>query len=61
MLHGDYNAPSTMMHAMLDIFNNVVHQSLLIYVDKIIIYSKTYDEDARDLKKVLQRLEKQKF
>ena len=61
MSQGDCNAPSTMMEAMLDIFKNMVYQYLVIYINNIIIYSRTYEEHERDLKKVLQQLEEQKF
>ena len=61
MSQGDCNAPSTMMEAMLDIFNDVVYQCLVIYIDDITIYSRTYKEHVRDLKNILQRLEEQKF
>ena len=50
-----------MMEAILDIFKDVAYQCLVIYIDNIMIYSRTYDKHVRDLKKVLQRLEEQKF
>ena len=61
ILQGDCNTPGTMMEAMLDIFKDMAYQCLVIYIDNIIIYSKTYEEHVRDLKKVLQRVEEQKF
>ena len=61
MSQGDYNTPGTMMEAMLDIFKDVVYQCLVICIEDIIIYSRTYGEHARDLKTVLQGLEEQKF
>ena len=57
----DCNAPSTMMEAMLDIVEDVLYQWLVIYIDDIIIYSGRYEEHVRDLKKVLQGLEEQRF
>ena len=50
-----------MAETMLDIFKHVGYQCLVIYIINIIIYSRTYEEHARDLKKVLHRLEEQKF
>ena len=50
-----------MMEAMLDILKDVVYQYLVIYIDNIITYSRMYEEHVRDLKKVLQGLEEQKF
>ena len=52
MSQGDCNAPGTMMKAMLDIFKDMVYQYLVIYIDDIIIYSRTHEEHVRDLKKV---------
>ena len=61
MLQGDCNTPSTIIKAMLDIFQDIVHQCLIIYIDDIIIYSRMYKEHVWDWKKVLQRLEEQKY
>ena len=61
MSQGDCIAPSTMMNAILDIYKDVVYQCLVIYIDNIIIYCRTYEEHVRDLKKVLQWLAEQKF
>ena len=61
MSQGDGNAPGSMREAMLDIFINVVYYYLVIYIDDIIIYSRTYKVHVRDWKKVLQQLEAQKF
>ena len=49
------------MDAMLDICKDVVYQCLKIYIYDIIIYSRSYEEHARDLKIVLQELEVWKF
>ena len=50
-----------MAETMLDIFKHVGYQCLVIYIINIIIYSRTYEEHVRYLKKVLQQLEEQKF
>ena len=49
------------MEAMLDIFKDVVYQCLVIYINNIVIYFRTYEEHVKELKKVLQWLEEQKF
>ena len=61
MSKGDCNAPGAMMEVLLDILKHVVYQQFVIYIDNIIIYFRTYEEHVRDLKKVLQQLEEQKF
>ena len=61
MSDGGCNVPATIMEAMLDIFKDEIYQDIVIYIDDIIIYSRTHREHVRDLKKVLQRLEEQKF
>ena len=61
MVQGDCNASGSMMEAMLDIFKEVVYQCLGIYIDDIFTYSRTHQERVRDLKKILQPLEEQKF
>ena len=48
MSQGDCNAFCTIMQAILDIFKDVVDQCLVIYIDNIIIYSRTYEELIRD-------------
>ena len=50
-----------MMEAMLDIFKYMAYQCLIISIDNIIIYFRTDEECLKDLKKVLQGLEEQKF
>ena len=42
-----------MIEAMPDIFKNIIYQYYVTYIDKIIIYFRTYGEHIRDLKKVL--------
>ena len=61
MLQEDYNAPSTMMEAMLGVFKDIVYLWLVIYINDIIIYFRKYIEHVRNLKKVLEQLEEQKF
>ena len=43
-----------MTETMLDIFQDIVYQCLVIHIDDIIIYSRTYAEHVRDLQKVQQ-------
>ena len=45
-----------MQHIFNDIFNDAVFKILLVYLDDIIIYSKTWDEHVDWLNAVLTRL-----
>lgn len=48
MSQGDYNAHGTMMEAMQEMVKDMVYQSLVIYIDDIIIYTRTYQEHVSD-------------
>ena len=61
MSQEDCNATGTTMEAILEIFKNMVHQCLVIYIDDIIIYSGTHEEHVRDWRKVLQGLRELKL
>lgn len=50
----DCNAPETIIEAMLDIFDEMVYQCLIIYIDDIITHARTSEEYVKDLKRVLQ-------
>ena len=52
ILSGDCNAPCTMMKAILDICRDIVYQCPLMYIDHIIIYSRSYEKHIGDLKEV---------
>ena len=61
MLQGDSNAFVTIMNAMVNIIKRVVYQCIMSYIDNIIIDFRLYEEHVRELKKVFQQLEEQKF
>ena len=46
---------------MNDIFKDMLYNGLAIYIDDLIIYTKTYKEYVALLRKVLQRLVDNKF
>ena len=50
------NAPATFQRAMNDIFRDYIGVFVLIYLDDILIYSKTEEEHENHLRLVLQRL-----
>ena len=50
------NAPSTFVTMMNSIFREDLGKHVVIYLDDIIIFSKTEKEHIRDLKKTLTKL-----
>ena len=49
MSQGDYNAAGTMMEVVIDIFKDIVYQCLVIYINDITSYTRSYEEHIRDL------------
>ena len=56
---GLINAPATFQAVMNDVFRNVIGKFVLVYLDDILIYSKTMEEHAEHLHNVLQILRDQ--
>ncbi|GBG60677.1 hypothetical protein CBR_g12413 [Chara braunii] len=56
MSFGLTNAPATFQRAMNDIFRDILEQYILVYLDDILIYSRTLEEHLRHLREVLDRL-----
>jgi hypothetical protein len=56
MPFGLCNSPASFQRLMQHIFNDAVFQILLIYLDDIIVYSKTLDEHLERLDVVFSRL-----
>lgn len=57
MSFGLCNAPATFQRFMNSIFRKVLYKSVLIYLDDVIIFSKTLEEHAKHIEEVLQILE----
>jgi hypothetical protein len=49
-------APSTFQRAMNNIFKNELYKFVLVYLDDIIIYSKTFEDHLLRLRKVFELL-----
>ncbi|GBG76944.1 hypothetical protein CBR_g23158 [Chara braunii] len=55
------NAPATFQTAMNDIFRDILEEYVLLYLDNILVYSRTLEDHLRHLCDVLQRLRKHSF
>ncbi|GBG62710.1 hypothetical protein CBR_g31727 [Chara braunii] len=56
MPFGLTNAPATFHRTMNDIFRDILEQYVLVYLDDIVVYSRTLEEHLRHLRDVLDRL-----
>ncbi|GBG76452.1 hypothetical protein CBR_g22200 [Chara braunii] len=61
MLFGLTNAPATFQTTMNDIFRDILEEYILVYLDDILVYSRTLEDHIRHLLDVLQRLRKHGF
>ncbi|GBG80013.1 hypothetical protein CBR_g30274 [Chara braunii] len=61
MQFGLTNAPATFQRAMNDIFRDILEQYVLVYLDDILVYSRTLEEHLRHLRDVLDRLHRDGF
>jgi hypothetical protein len=56
MPFGLTNAPATFQRLMDNVLNDMLYQGVIVYLDDINIYSKTFDEHIAKLKEVFNRL-----
>ncbi|GBG85515.1 hypothetical protein CBR_g40154 [Chara braunii] len=61
MPSGLTNAPATFQTMMNDIFRDILEEYVLVYLDDILVYSRTLEDHLRHLRDVLQRLRKHGF
>ncbi|GBG74673.1 hypothetical protein CBR_g19081 [Chara braunii] len=61
MPFGLTNAPATFQTAMNDIFKDILEEYVLVYLDDILVYSRTLEDHLRPIRDVLQRLRKHGF
>jgi hypothetical protein len=61
MPFGLCNAPATFQTLMNEIFKDVLDQFLVVYLDDILVYSRTIEEHAEHLKIVLDKLRQNKL
>ncbi|GBG82062.1 hypothetical protein CBR_g34342 [Chara braunii] len=55
------NAPATYQRSMNDIFKDILEQYVLVYLNDILVYSRTLEEDLRHLRDILDRLRRHGF
>jgi hypothetical protein len=55
------NAPGTFMHLMHETFRNFLDDFVLVFLDDILIFSKTLEEHEEHVRKVLQVLQRDKL
>jgi len=55
-----YNVPATFMRVMNDLFKPFLDNFFLVYLDDILVYSRTWDEHECHVKKVLDVLKNEK-
>ena len=61
MQQGDRKAPTTMVKLMHYIFSDMVYKCVVIYLDDIFMYNRTYEEHVESGREVSRRLLKEKF
>ncbi|GBG76413.1 hypothetical protein CBR_g22161 [Chara braunii] len=61
MPFGLTNAPATFQMAMNDIFRDILEEYVLVYLDDILVYTRTLEDHLKHLRDVLQRLHKHGF
>ncbi|GBG79714.1 hypothetical protein CBR_g29978 [Chara braunii] len=61
MPFGLTNAPATFQRVLNDIFRDILEQYVLVYLDDILVYSRTLEEHLRHLRDVLDRLRRHGF
>ena len=61
MLFGLCNAPATFMRVINDVFRPFIDDFVIVYLDDILVFSKTWEEHIVHVKKVLDVLRKEKL
>jgi hypothetical protein len=61
MPFGICNAPTTFMHVMNDVFRPFIDDFVIVYLNSILVFSRTWDEHVRHVKKVLDTLQREKM
>ena len=59
MPFGICNAPATFMHVMNDVFMSFLDYFVIVYLENILIFSGTWVEHVRNVKKILVTLQRE--
>jgi hypothetical protein len=59
MPFGLCNAPTTFMHAMNDGFRTFIDEFVILYLDEILVFDRTWDEHVMHVKTILDVLKKE--
>ena len=55
------NAPATFMRVMNDVFNPFIDDFVIVYLDDILIFSRTREEHFQNVRNILSVLHREKF
>ena len=58
MPFGLCNAPTTFQRLMQEILDDLIYTKVLVYIDDIIIYSKTFEQHLKDVEEVFEKIRK---
>jgi hypothetical protein len=61
MTFGICNALTTFMCVMNDVFRSFLYYFVIVYLDNVLIFSGTWDEHVRHVKKVFHALQREKL
>ena len=59
MPFGLTNAPTTFMRVMNDVFRPFVDDFVIVYLDDILVFSRTWDEHVKHVKQILDVLKRE--